>query len=62
METQLTIKEVAARLGVHPNTVHKWVQQGDIKGWRVRRGRWRIQESELEEFIQRETERADPSE
>lgn len=43
----LKVKEVAERLGVHENTVLKWLADGTLHG--VRFGRlWRIPDSEVE--------------
>ena len=49
----LTVKEVAAMLNCHPNTVRRWAQQGLLKTWRVgpRQDR-RFPRSDVMEFLQ----------
>ena len=53
----LTVKEVAAMLNCHPNTVRRWAQQGLLKTWRVgpRQDR-RFPRDDVMEFL-----RLDPS-
>lgn len=48
MET-LTIKEVAAKLGVSESTVLRVIKDGDLKAIRIR-GCWRIPATELENY------------
>ena len=31
----LTVRETAALLRVHPNTVRRWAQQGVLQAWRI---------------------------
>lgn len=41
-------------IGVHPNTVRRWIEEGALTGRRVReRAQWRIYREDLEEFCQR---------
>ena len=55
----ITPSAVGARLGVHPGTVLRWVTSGvalpdgKVHRLRARRvvGRWRIAESDLDEFL-----------
>ena len=51
-ENLLTFEEVAARLGIKPDTLSRWVAAGDF-GEVLRRGsKWvRIRESQLDAFI-----------
>lgn len=54
----LRVKEVADRLGVHPATVYRWIEQGELKavrhgkpytpGSKKRGGAIRVPESALE--------------
>lgn len=39
MDTYITVKQAAERLGVAPATVHNYIQRGDLTGYRVRPGR-----------------------
>ena len=50
-EKFFTPKEVAELLGVHPQTVRKWYQSGQLECYRV--GRVRISDSQLERFLQK---------
>ncbi len=35
MDGYLSIREVAARLGVQPNAVRRWITQGTLKAYRL---------------------------
>ena len=52
----LTVKAVADQLGVAVETVSDWIKSGQLKASNVgkgtKRGRYRIQESDLEEFLE----------
>jgi excisionase family DNA binding protein len=52
----LTPEQVAERLAVSPYSVRKWLRSGRIKGIKIA-SLWRIRESDLETFIQDETDR-----
>lgn len=47
----LTTSEVAARLGVHRNTIIKWIEAGELLAWKTPGGHYRIWLSELQRFI-----------
>ena len=49
-EQYLSIVEVCRLLGVHRNSVEKWLRSGKLKGGRVGK-LWRIPKSSLEEFM-----------
>ena len=51
-ERWLEVKDVVARLDVHPNTVRRWLKSGQLAG-RNFGGRtgYRIRESDLEAFL-----------
>src|SRR5438128_2734981 len=49
-EHWLTIKEIATRLKLHPNTVARYIQEGKLKGVKVGKG-YRVRESDLSTFI-----------
>lgn len=51
-EALLTVEDVADRLGVHEQTVRRWLREGQIRGTMLtRRAGYRIRESELEYVI-----------
>jgi excisionase family DNA binding protein len=45
----LTLQEVADLMGVHPNTVHRWIRLGKLKGYQAggRKGVWRFHVNDL---------------
>jgi excisionase family DNA binding protein len=49
----LKVGDVAARLGLNPFTVRKWLREGKIRGVRMGsdRGGWRITEEEVERIL-----------
>jgi excisionase family DNA binding protein len=47
----LTVKEVAAKLRVHPQTVHNYVTRGLIPALKIG-GVWRINSLQLDRFIE----------
>jgi excisionase family DNA binding protein len=54
MEEMLTLEEVAQRLKISIKTVRRWLQQGRLTG--IKMGKlWRVRETELEAFMQRQT-------
>ncbi len=46
----LTIKDITARLKLHPNTVARYVQEGKLRGVKVGKG-YRVRESDLMAFV-----------
>jgi excisionase family DNA binding protein len=44
----LPIKDVAARLGVHENTVRNWVDRGLLDGYRTPTGRRKVRLDDVE--------------
>jgi chromosome partitioning protein len=48
-DTWLTIKDITARLKLHPNTIARYIQEGKLKGVKVGKG-YRIRESDLAQF------------
>lgn len=50
-ESYYTPDEVAKSLGLHPNTVRKWLRAGRLSGVRVG-NRWRVRERDLEAFLE----------
>ena len=52
-EELLTVREVSARLKVHPETVRDWLRLGRIKGSRLGgdKSGWRVRVSEIDKFL-----------
>lgn len=48
--TVLTLKEVAERLRLHPNTLRRYIKKGKLAAMKFGRV-WRIEEKDLEEFM-----------
>ncbi len=50
----LTRKEVAKYFRVHERTVDRWIQNGDLKGYKLGTGTkalWRFPKSEIKRFL-----------
>jgi excisionase family DNA binding protein len=50
----LTIAQVAARLGRAHSTVRGWLERGELAGYRFRGREWRIPSAALDAFVARE--------
>ena len=48
--TVLTLKEVAERLKLHPNTLRRYAKEGKLPAMKFGRV-WRIEEEDLKEFM-----------
>ncbi len=46
-EELLTVKEVAARLKLNPQTVRRWIRSGRLRGVRIGARGWRIRSEEI---------------
>ena len=46
----ISVKEAAARLGVHEKTVRRWITGGELRAHRLGR-QWRVAPVELERFL-----------
>jgi excisionase family DNA binding protein len=44
----LTVREVAERLKLNPQTVRRWIRAGLLPAYRVGRRQWRVREQDLE--------------
>lgn len=56
----MTIEEVAERLRVHHSTVRRWLKARELKGYPLGdRAGWRIAETDLMEFLERQRAAAD---
>ena len=49
----MSIGQAAERLGVHPDTLRSYLKSGDLDGWRLPSGRWRIDAEEVERVRRR---------
>jgi excisionase family DNA binding protein len=48
----LTVREVAARLRLHPETVRRWLRDGRLRGARIKgSGGYRVLESEVQRLL-----------
>jgi excisionase family DNA binding protein len=60
-ERLLTVDEVAERLRVTPETVRVWLRQGELAGISLgRRAGYRIEEAELQRFLDRRRGKPQP--
>ncbi len=58
----LTLADVADVLNVTSRQVYALVRNGDLRGIQIGgRGQWRVEAVELEDYIQRQYARADPT-
>lgn len=48
----ITVAHIAERLRLNPWTIREMLRLGELKGFLIR-GRWRIESSDLEEYIER---------
>ncbi len=57
MDTEyFTVREVAAKLKVHPQTVKDWLRAGDLEGVNFGgRTGWRVTDAQLRDFVERRT-------
>ena len=52
--TTLTVPTVAKMIGVHHNSVRRWVEDGSLKGYRAGDFKnWRVYREDLDEFCKR---------
>ena len=47
----LSVREVAERLAVHPETVRRYLRDGTLPGKHLKQG-WRVKESDVSAFIE----------
>jgi len=58
----LTAEEIAARLRVRPDTVRRWLRDGDLRGINLaRRAGWRVTEADLAAFLRARDNAASPT-
>ncbi len=52
-----TVREVAERLKVHPQTLKDWLRSGELEGVNFGgRTGWRITDAQLRDFVERRTQ------
>ncbi len=52
-----TVRDVAMKLQVHPQTVKDWLRAGELEGVNFGgRSGWRVTDQQLREFVERRTE------
>nr|MDO8079938.1 IS607 family transposase [Candidatus Freyarchaeota archaeon] len=47
----LNMKKACERLGVHPNTLRRWIKEGKVRAVRTPKGRFRIPEDEVSRLM-----------
>lgn len=47
----VTVAEAARIAHKHPATIRRWVQSGEVRGWRVNRSEIRVDLDEIETII-----------
>jgi len=57
-EVDLTVEEVAKMFGRHPNTIRGWLQNGGLRGYKLKGKEWRVPRTAIREF---QTRQADPT-
>ncbi len=57
--TVISVPQAASLLGVHKNTIYKYIDEGELPAFRlVQGGRWKIKKDEFEEWLQVKQARA----
>ncbi len=56
MDKLLTIKEVAKILRVSERSINRYIESGRLRASRI--GQWRIKESDLEKFLDKNSNKA----
>lgn len=60
MDDALSVDEVAVWLGLAPNTIRKYIKQGDLKAHKLKGGNgrvWRIWKQDVIDFVNSDTEK-----
>lgn len=53
-ERLLTVEDIRQRLQVNPQSVRKWLRDGELRGIRFgRRGGWRVREADFQAFLRK---------
>ncbi len=57
-ERWLNVQDIVSRLGVHEQTVRRWIKQGQLPAIMFgRKGGYRVKDSDLDAFIQVQVEK-----
>lgn len=56
----LTVREISERFGRAPSTIRSWLEQGLLRGYRLRGREWRVPPASIAEFEERERECSQP--
>lgn len=59
MQKYYNVSEVAEELGLHPETVRRFLLSGEIPGNRFGK-QWRVSRAQLDEYIRRTSNQKDP--
>ena len=52
-EDLLTTVEVAAMLRIHPSSVRRWIERGEVEAIQLPGGRYRVPRSEVERLLRK---------
>jgi len=54
-ETYFTVKQIAEKLHIHPETIRQWIRAGDLRGFLMggTKSGFRVAASDLDDFIAR---------
>jgi len=59
MSTLLSAKDVQERLGISESTLFRMLKNKELKGFKVGGRAWRFEESDIEDYIQRQRQKAE---
>jgi excisionase family DNA binding protein len=62
MSTLLSVKDVQERLGISESTLFRLLKRKELKGFKVGGRAWRFEESDIEDYIRRQREKAEKEE
>ncbi|WP_458686392.1 helix-turn-helix domain-containing protein [Nocardia tengchongensis] len=48
----ISIKTAAELVGMSPQTIRSWIKTGDLEGFRVKNGPWRVDRDQLIDLVQ----------
>ncbi|MGW4121367.1 helix-turn-helix domain-containing protein [Nocardia sp. NPDC004711] len=48
----ISVKTAADLVGMSPQTIRNWIKTGDLEGFRVKNGPWRVNRDELLDLVQ----------
>ncbi len=59
MSTLLDVKQVRERLGISESTLFRLIKNRELKGFKVGGRKWRFEESDIEDYIKRQRQKAE---